>query len=145
MDYKIETLDTMTLLGKGETFKMTTDVQQNLANLWGIYNKDGILNELMSLNDGNLKGLIGLNTNMNEGSFDYIICTHATKSNEKYNSYEIEKNTYAVFPFTMDKIGETWNYVHTNGVSGYEIAYNAPMLEVYKDEENGLLYIPIKG
>lgn len=139
----------MILLGKGISVKFDSEgnFRDEIKKCWDEYGQDGTLQELLSLSNNKISGLIGLNLNATDDEipcFDYIICVSCDKQEDKYKSYKVLEQNYAVFSCKMDELSKTWEDIYKNGVLSHEIYFGKPMLEIYPSQTDVLIYIPIK-
>lgn len=90
-----------------------------------------------------------------DGSFDYlagVAVSSAEDIPEGMESWEVDEQTYAVFPCTLDKIHKTYEYAHTEWIPAHNYERLAvPDFEFYgdgfnpQDPESLLhIYIPIQ-
>lgn len=108
MESKMLNLPTFTVVGKKEIFQMSNGKNLlKIPEIWRIANeKGGLVENLLAINDGNLKGVFGVsditNTSVENQSFDYWIAVHSSHSADlthivipaaKWISFEVDGMT----------------------------------------------------
>ncbi len=134
---------TITNVSKGENFTQ-------IPKMWQEELSSGLAEKLHPINNGELKGLLGICTtpDCENDSFEYYIGVTSDKpTQDNFVELHIEPYTYAVFSCTMDKIQETWKQIYHNWLPNnkeYE-HLNATEIEHYPTHETCEIYIPVKN
>ena len=137
----------------GAKKRLKTGETAEIPQLWGeLMQRMHEINHLV--NDGNSYGVMANYDEATE-AFDYIAAFEVSEVAdvpEGLVSLEIPPHTYAIFPSTMAKIGETYDTIYQEWLpqSEYEHAYT-PEFELYPptfDPEEAAsefqIYIPVK-
>ncbi len=145
MDFKIETLEEMTITGAKEAFSYK-NAKEEIPGMWAKHMPQ-LGEKLCVINDGNMKGLLGVNANMRLKDFDYYIAVTSSQTVEGLETLVIPKNTYVVFQTTMDNIANTYTNIWKEWLpsSQYDCNMQAPQIEHYPSETECIIYIPIKN
>lgn len=143
MDYKIKTLGDLRVIG----FKDRQTPENNaIEKLWTSVNTEGHFERLMEINDGELKGSVGVCTNYAEDiSFDYIVGVVTSKDLEGTEELIIPASKYVVFTCTIPEIHDLTMKIYNEWIDtvDYEFSYG-PEIEFYPDMNSCEIYVPIK-
>ncbi|KAB2334896.1 AraC family transcriptional regulator [Cytobacillus depressus] len=139
MKYKIVEQDAFQVIGIKETFACATkDTDAVIPKLWSRANSDGTIDSLAQLNNGQIKGLLGItdNNKETENFMDYwIAAAHDGDVPDGFSSLNISAAKWAVFEVQgpiPEAIVNTWKQIFSEWFpsNGYEYA-EIPSLEVY--------------
>jgi AraC family transcriptional regulator len=155
MNYKIIERDAFQILGMKETIPCgTKDSSGVIPNLWGKAYSDGTIASLAEMNNGQIKGVLGITENYQaaENIMDYWIATEYTGVvPDGFSSLTIPTSKWAVFEVQgpiPEAIVNTWRQIFSEWVPSnrYELA-DIASLEVYVgDYPNPTceIWVPIK-
>jgi AraC family transcriptional regulator len=157
MEYKIVQSDRFQIVGIKRRYSYANEEQMaEIPRFWTEVNRDGTADRLVRLNNGQLKGLLGVCVVCNEEkTMDYWIATqYDGDAPEGFSTLEIPAAKWAVFavngpmPHAMQN---AWKRIFSEWLpsSGYEIA-GTPEMEVYpagdpySPEYRSEIWIPVK-
>ena len=160
MKYNIVERDSFRVVGIKREFSLENEENlKGIPKLWNEVNSDGTSNRLGKVNNGRIKGLLGVCVaspeNEPNGSMEYWVATESEGSIPKeFSVLVIPDSKWVVFevngpmPEAMQKV---WKQIFSEWfpTSGYEHA-GTPELEVYADENPTAadyyseIWIPIK-
>ncbi len=137
----------------GENMEASPEIQK----LWAKVGQDGTINQLLSLNSGEIKGLLGMTVDYSKekNALDYWIATEINDpSADAYAVYEVEAAKWAVFevvgPFAS-AIPAMWKKVYSEWFPSNNYEHSgAPSIEVYKSVDPTIataqseIWVPIK-
>lgn len=159
MKYKIVERDSFQVVGIKREFSLINE--ENLVGipkLWDEVNEDGTVDLLLKLNNGQIKGVLGVcaaNNDTQKQVMDYWVATeYDGDTPDGLLKFEVPASKWAVFevhgpmPDAMQKV---WKQIFSEWFpsSGYEHA-GTPALEVYTDEDPSSpdcyseIWIPVK-
>ncbi|KRF59559.1 AraC family transcriptional regulator [Bacillus sp. Soil768D1] len=160
MKYNIIERDSFQLIGIKREFSLVNGENLiGIPKLWNKVNSDGTDDQLGKLNNGQIKGLLGVCVDkrileQNE-TMDYWIATeYDGQVPEGYSSLTIPASKWVIFEVhgpMPDAIQEVWKRIFSEWfpTSGYEHA-GAPEMEVYTDDDASNpdyyseIWIPVK-
>lgn len=137
MDYRIEKKQSFRIVGVSQP--VHADMEQNVTiipPMWGKVAMDGTLAKLMSMMDGQIKGIMGVGTYAAEGECRYWIATPSTQPvSGELEEWTVPAFTWAIFTGNgqcPQAIQDLERRIITQWLptSGYEYA-NGPDIEVY--------------
>lgn len=163
MEYRIEKHEEIKVVGlKLSTTNEKRQGYKQIPKMWKSFVKDeATRNKLLSLMDGDPKGMIGVNIyNVDESDaqkFDYMIAVATTQDEvEGLESYTIPARTWAIFPCTQKTIGKTeynviakweptadYKVLNQGYVTGY-MEGHAPDLEVNGLDDYAEVWIAVE-
>jgi AraC family transcriptional regulator len=160
MKYKIVERDSFQAVGIKREFSLVNG--ENLVGipkLWNEVNEDGTVDLLLKLNNGQIKGVLGVCvTNSGTQSkqvMDYWVATeYDGDTPDGLLKFEVPASKWAIFEVhgpMPDAMQKAWNQIFSEWFpsSGYEHA-GTPALEVYTDEDPfspdfySEIWIPVK-
>lgn len=136
MNYRIETGKAFRIVGK--SFPLSREIERNFAEvpqMWQGAVEDGTIEKIVSLMNGELRGVLGVSvcTDGEEWRY-YIAVSSAAEIDDTLEEYVVPGCTWAVFPGsgTGKSIQELEGRIVTEWLptSGYEFT-NGPDIEVY--------------
>lgn len=140
LKYKIIEKDAFQVIGIKEKFSCATkDTDEVIPKLWSKANHDGTLDVLAELNNGPIKGLLGITDNYREAEdmMDYWIATSFSDDHvpDRFSSLEIPSSKWVIFEVNgplPEAIVDTWRQIFSEWfpTKGYQPA-NLPSLEIY--------------
>lgn len=139
MNYQIVEKDAFQVIGIKEIVSIDTkDQDQTIPKLWSKVNSDGTLDALASLNNGEIKGILGISDNYvpAENRMDYWVATaYDGDVPAGYSSMVIPASKWVVFQVQgeiPEAIIQTWKQIFSEWFpsNGYETA-DIASLEVY--------------
>ncbi|MGE7765102.1 AraC family transcriptional regulator [Peribacillus sp. NPDC096540] len=160
MKYNIIERDSFQLIGIKREFSLVNGENLiGIPKLWDKVNSDGTDHQLGKLNNGQIKGLLGVCVDkrileQNE-TMDYWIATeYDGQAPEEYSSLTIPASKWVIFEVhgpMPDAIQEVWKRIFSEWfpTSGYEHA-GTPEMEVYTDDDASNpdyyseIWIPVK-
>lgn len=141
MNYKIVELDAFKVAGIKREFSLVNEQNQvGIPKMWNEVHEDGINDLLFKINNGSIKGVLGVCVDKSTTAIDYWIgTTYEGVIHEELDALEIPTSKWAVFevhgpmPNTMPRV---WKQIFSEWLpsSSYEHA-GTPELEVYSDED----------
>jgi AraC family transcriptional regulator len=161
LKYQLVELPAFRVVGLREIIHYDCDAEENPSNeisqFWARVGNDGTIGRLMGLNNGIIKGLLGMTVEYNQekNNLEYWVGTASNDdvpedlcfleiSAEKWAVFEMVGPVAEVLPKTWQKIYSEWfpsnDYEHSN----------APSLEVYKSSDPASpdarteIWIPVK-
>lgn len=159
MKYSILQKEAFQIVGVKREFSCKNDEQQQgIPKFWEDVHKDGINDCLFSLNNGEVKGVLGVcleKEKTNPGMMDYWIATdHVGEVPEGLMSMEIPESTWAVFEVhgaMPDAMPKVWKQIFSEWFPSSGYAYTGtPELEVYSNDNPfspdyySEIWIPVK-
>ncbi len=138
MDYRIEKKEAFRIVGVSAPLQH--EVEKNFAvvpQMWQKAAMDGTIPKLVSMMDGEVKGVLGVSVCNEEEDWRYLIAVASNRPiDDALEEYPVPAATWAIFPGsgTGQSIQELEKRIVTDWLptSGYEYA-NAPDIEVYLD------------
>ncbi|MFD6442667.1 effector binding domain-containing protein [Peribacillus sp. NPDC060186] len=160
MKYNILERDSFQLIGIKREFSVVNGENLiEIPKLWDKVNSDGTSDQLGKLNNGKIKGLLGVCVDKRilkqNAAIDYWIATeYEGQVPEEYSSLTIPASKWVVFEVhgpMPDAIQEVWKRIFSEWfpTSGYEHA-GTPEMEVYTDDDASApdyyceIWIPVK-
>ncbi|MFC7322926.1 AraC family transcriptional regulator [Halobacillus campisalis] len=159
MQYKIVDKEEFQVTGIKESFSMMNEENlEGIPKMWRKVNTDGTSDKLFDLNNGAVKGLLGVivtESGKEAKSMDYwIAAAHKGEPEDDLESLKIPASTWAIFevhgamPDAMQKV---WKKIYGEWFpsSGYENA-SSPSMEVYSEGDAyqsnyySEIWIPVK-
>ncbi|WP_102272730.1 AraC family transcriptional regulator [Cytobacillus massiliigabonensis] len=160
MRYKIVERDSFQVAGIKREFSLKNEENlKGIPKMWDEVNGDGTVGKLAKLNNGEIKGILGVcvdkRLTQSEQSIDYWVATeHIGDATEEFLTLEIPASKWGVFevhgpmPGAMPKV---WKQIFSEWFPSnqYEHA-GTPELEVYSDEDPSSpdlyseIWIPLK-
>lgn len=160
MRYKIVERDSFQVAGIKREFSLKNEENlKGIPKMWDEVNGDGTVGKLAELNNGEIKGILGVcvdkRLTQSEQSIDYWVATeHIGDATEDFLTLEIPASKWGVFevhgpmPGAMPKV---WKQIFSEWFPSnqYEHA-GTPELEVYSDEDPSSpdlyseIWIPLK-
>lgn len=160
MRYKIVERDSFQVAGIKREFSLKNEENlKGIPKMWDEVNGDGTVGKLAELNNGEIKGILGVcvdkRLTQSEPSIDYWVATeHIGDASEDFLTLEIPASKWGVFevhgpmPGAMPKV---WKQIFSEWFPSnqYEHA-GTPELEVYSDEDPSSpdlyseIWIPLK-
>lgn len=159
MKDQLKERDAFTIVGIKEIIRCDEEFNQSVAigKFWGQASQDGMIDQLLRLNNGQISGLIGATVDYSEENhtIEYWIATEFNGDTpNEVSSFEIPAAKWAIFevegpvadalPLSWHKIYSEWfpanNYEHSGG----------PSLEVYKSPDptsptaKSEIWVPVK-
>lgn len=140
MNHTIISKESFQVVGLRKNYSLEKD--ENLAEipkLWNQVNQDGTCDRLLSLNNGSIKGVLGVCVDhINQREIDYWIAVNHEGHSTSFETITIPASTWAVFQVKgeMPKaIQQTWKQIFSEWfpTSGYRHAGTAE-LEVYPED-----------
>ncbi len=156
MNYKIVTKEAFRIVGASKHFDF--DVEKNFKEVPKFWRKTmikGMIPKIVSLNNQEPKGLLGVSTCMNGKDFDYYIAVSSNMDIKRgISEYTVPQCTWAIFDCIgpmPTSIQELQKRILTEWLptSGYEYA-DAPDIELYyegnqfSDDYRSQVWLPIK-
>jgi len=147
MEFKIEERAGFRAVGFKKRFR--TDNGENFREIPKMWNKsmeDGTFENLMKLNDSEIKGCLGVCTNMEGVEFDYYIATPSDQKNVgELEEIVFKTQLYAIFPCTLEKIQEITKRIFSEWLPASEYKHaSAPEIEMYYSDDSVEILIPIE-
>ena len=147
MEVKIEKRKGFRAVGFKRRFR--TDNGENFSEIpkmWAKTMEDGTFEKLMNMNDGEIKGCLGVCTNMVGVEFDYYIATPSEgKDIGEWDELVFDPQLYAVFPCTIPTIQDVTKRIFSEWLPASEYQHaDAPEIEMYYPDESVEILIPIK-
>lgn len=128
-----------------------------VPEFWTEVNGDGTAGRLLRLNNGQIKGLLGIctNSNIKKNKTDYwIAAEHEGEAPEEFSSFHFPAAKWAVFEVrgrVPNAIISTWKQIYSEWFpsNGYEPAEIAPFeayidSDPFKEDSYNEIWIPIK-
>jgi AraC family transcriptional regulator len=160
MKYKVVERDSFQVVGIKREFSLVNGENHvGIPKLWDEVNKDGTVDLLLKLNNGQIKGVLGVCvTNSGTQSkqvVDYWVATeYDGDTPDGLLKFEVPASKWVVFEVhgpMPDSMQKAWNQIFSEWLpsSGYEHA-GTPALEVYTDEDPfspdfySEIWIPVK-
>jgi AraC family transcriptional regulator len=144
MKYHIVERDAFQVVGIKREFPCDTENAgiPGVAEFWGEVNENGTANQLFQLNNGQIKGLLGIIENFNEekNTIDYwIAAEHRGDVPDEFSIFEFPASKWVVFEVRgpiPTAIVNTWKKIYSEWFpsNGYEPARIAPF-EAYIDSD----------
>lgn len=152
MDYRIEKKEAFRIVGVSAPLEK--EIEKNfevVPAMWGQAAQNGTIEKLVTMMDGDLKGLLGVSSCNEESDWKYYIAVASKQAVEmELEEFVVPETTWAIFAGkgTNLSIQELERRIVTEWLptSGYEYG-NAPDIEVYinPDPENAVfeVWIPV--
>lgn len=139
MNYRIETLPTLSVVGEKREYATGQKAQENIFMFWMDFDESGKKHDLLKLGNERLPGLLGLCKPLDNGEMHYLIGVTSDDTNTTWQQTEIAGGRYIVFdaegpvPSSIKKAMESINRYILPSLD-YELR-NAPFFEFYKEGE----------
>lgn len=160
MDYKIVERESFQVVGVKREFSLHNEGNLiGIPKMWGEMNGNGTSDLLFQLNNGQIKGVLGVCVDKSDGesvrAMDYWVATECEgQVRENLSSLEVPASKWAVFGVhgpMPDAMQNAWKQIFSEWFpsSGYKHA-GTPDLEVYSDEDPlsqdlySEIWIPVK-
>lgn len=156
MNYKIVEHDAFKVAGVKREFSLVNEQNQvGIPKMWDDVHADGTNDLLFRLNNGLIKGVLGVCVDKSSKAIDYwIATTYEGDTPDKLSFLEIPASKWAVFEVRgpmPDAMPKVWKQIFSEWFpsSSYEHA-GTPELEVYSDEDPSSpdlyseIWIPVK-
>ncbi|MBU8878692.1 GyrI-like domain-containing protein [Bacillus sp. FJAT-29790] len=144
MKYKIVERDAFKVVGIKREFRCSEQDAgiPGVPEFWSEVNENGTANQLFELNNGQIKGLLGITKNFNgvKNTIDYwIAAEHSGVAPEEFSRLDFPATKWAVFEVrgpVPSAIIHTWQRIYSEWFpsNGYEPASIAPF-EAYIDSD----------
>jgi AraC family transcriptional regulator len=155
MNYKIIERDSFQVIGIKETISCSTkDSDATIPKMWSKANVDGTIDTLNQLNNGQIKGLLGITDHYRaeEDVMDYWIATEYNGATpEGFSPLEISTSKWAIFEVQgpiPESIVSTWKQIFSKWFPSHEYKpADLPSLEVYVGDypnPSCEIWVPIK-
>ncbi|WP_203333549.1 AraC family transcriptional regulator [Planococcus beigongshangi] len=158
MKYRIVEREKFQAIGMKRNFSMRDgENMSGISELWMAVNSDGTSEEIAGLNDGDIKGLLGICTNFQDGvTMDYWIAAESSQPvPEGFHQIEVPAAKWGVFEVRgamPDAIQKVWKQIYSEWFPSnqYENAGTAemevyPAGNAYSDDYLSEIWIPLKG
>lgn len=99
MEYQLQQLASLTLVGIKETYENGRQAQQHIAGFWQRCYQEGVIADLQLKNNVDLVGILGLCIPELDGKMSYMIAVTGDNSAdiEKYDVITLASSKYMVF------------------------------------------------
>lgn len=145
MNYRIIEQEAFTIIGRKKEFSVANNENQiGIPKMWNEANENGTTDALVHLNNGKLKGTVGVCVEKAAKNgypvIDYWIATaYEGTAPTEFETLEIPAAKWVVFEVygpMPNAMQETWKRIYAEWfpTSGYSHANGVPELEVYSDE-----------
>ncbi|HFN9333687.1 TPA: GyrI-like domain-containing protein [Staphylococcus aureus] len=96
MEYQLQQLASLTLVGIKETYENGRQAQQHIAGFWQRCYQEGVIADLQLKNNGDLAGILGLCISELDGKMSYMIAVTGDNSAdiEKYDVITLASSKY---------------------------------------------------
>jgi len=137
MEYRIETLPTLSVIGEKKAYATGQKAQENIFMFWMAFDESGKKEQLIQLGNNQLPGLLGVCEPHDNGEMHYLIGVTSEASDANWNQIALVGGRYLVFdavgpvPESIKKAMQTINRDILPNLE-YEIRH-APFFEFYKD------------
>ncbi|HGN7240529.1 TPA: GyrI-like domain-containing protein [Staphylococcus aureus] len=146
MEYQLQQLASLTLVGIKETYENGRQAQQHIAGFWQRCYQEGVIADLQLKNNGDLAG-----------KMSYMIAVTGDNSAdiEKYDVITLASSKYMVFEAqgavpkaVQQKMEEVHHYIHQYQA---DTVKSAPFFELYQDGDTTSekyiteIWMPVKG
>ncbi|WP_437270675.1 GyrI-like domain-containing protein [Staphylococcus aureus] len=157
MEYQLQQLASLTLVGIKETYENGRQAQQHIAGFWQRCYQEGVIADLQLKNNGDLAGILGLCISELDGKMSYMIAVTGDNSAdiEKYDVITLASSKYMVFEAqgavpkaVQQKMEEVHHYIHQYQA---DTVKSAPFFELYQDGDTTsekyitVIWMPVKG
>ncbi|GIN87182.1 AraC family transcriptional regulator [Heyndrickxia sporothermodurans] len=159
MKYSIVDKEAFQVIGVKEEYSYANEENlRRIPTFWDEVNANGTSNRLFQLNNGLIKGVLGICVDKNETNAKqmeyWIAAASENEAPEGFESFEIPASKWAVFEVhgpMPDSMQKAWKQIFSEWFpsNGFEHA-GTPELEVYSDEDPSSpdlyseIWIPIK-
>lgn len=141
MKYRIVEKESFEVVGRKQTVSFD-DMGEAISRFWNQLNQDGTVEQLVRLNNGEIKGVMGLSADYNteENKMDYWIAVESTlKPGEDFEVLMQPASKWAVFEVrgpVPDSISRAWKQIFSEWFpsNGYEHT-GGDSFEVYISED----------
>ena len=156
MEYQLQQLASLTLVGIKETYENGRQAQQHIAGFWQRCYQEGVIADLQLKNNVDLVGILGLCIPELDGKMSYMIAVTGDNSAdiEKYDVITLASSKYMVFEaqeqylkqFNKNGRGSS---LHTSISSRY--GKISTIFELYQDGDTTSekyiteIWMPVKG
>ncbi len=143
MEFEVKSLGELRVLGFMER---QSESNNAIEKLWDFVHKENRLGGMLEINDGELRGPVGVCLNFAEDvSFDYCVGVATSKDFEGTVELHIEPAEYAVFSCTMGEIKDTFEKIYGGWIDtvDYEFTF-LPNIEFYPDMNSCEIYVPVR-
>ena len=143
MEYQLQQLASLTLVGIKETYENGRQAQQHIAGFWQRCYQEGVIADLQLKNNGDLAGILGLCIPELDGKMSYMIAVTGD------NSADIVFEAQGAVPKAVQqKMEEVHHYIHQYQANTVK---SAPFFELYQDGDTTSekyiteIWMPVKG
>ncbi|WP_042349735.1 GyrI-like domain-containing protein [Bacillus massiliigorillae] len=148
MKYQIFEKNAFNIIGIKEEFSVRANENLiGIPKMWKAFNENGTVGKLISLNNGAIKGVLGVCIDkvaqVDCPVIDYWIATafDGEKTPDEFLSLAIPASKWAVFEVhgpMPDAMQEAWKQIYSEwfSSSGYKHVIGVPELEVYTEEDS---------
>ncbi len=143
MDFEIKKLGRLRVVGFTERQSSSNNA---VEKLWTFIHKENKVEGLLKINDGELKGMVGVCYNFAEDvSFDYYVGVVSLQDFEDVKELHIAPTEYAVFTCKIADIKETFVKIYGGWIDtvDYEFTF-LPNIEFYRDMNSCEIYVPVR-
>ncbi|MFC5464195.1 GyrI-like domain-containing protein [Lederbergia graminis] len=159
MKYHLQERGSFNIVGIKELINCNDEFDQSkeIDRFWTQISQDGMIDRLLSLNSGQISGLIGATVNYihEKNQIEYWVAVDSNEqSPEGLNSFEVPASKWAIFEVVgpvADVVPATWKKIYSEWFPSSDYEHSgAPSLEVYKSADPTSLmakteiWIPIK-
>lgn len=146
MNYTIENLDKMRLVGLKTKIESQSNKMTIIQNFWKDNFQNGCIPSLLAENNATHNKLLGVSHNMKEdGSFDYYIALESDKPLKAgFYELDIKASKYVVVKGPNSDIGNMFNELLSNIIPNNEYNADDLSIEFYKVDGECEVYLAIK-
>ncbi|TDQ40814.1 AraC family transcriptional regulator [Aureibacillus halotolerans] len=144
MKYRIEERNAFSVVGLKKEFSMDmVENQHQIPQFWNQVNGDGTTDRLVALNDGDIKGVLGVCVDLSDETskrIDYwIAAASKQETHEEFSTLKMPAAKWAVFEVhgaMPHAIQEVWEKIYSEWFpsSGYK-PVGGPDFEMYTDDD----------
>ncbi|HCY9944928.1 TPA: AraC family transcriptional regulator [Staphylococcus aureus] len=146
MEYQLQQLASLTLVGIKETYENGRQAQQHIAGFWQRCYQEGVIADLQLKNNGDLAGKMSYMIAVTgDNSADIAKYDVITLASSKYMVFEAQG---AVPKAVQQKMEEVHHYIHQYQANTVK---SAPFFELYQDGDTTSekyiteIWMPVKG
>lgn len=149
MDYKIVNKDGFRAVGIRQSFSTINGENfEKIPKMWEKVMAASTFRNLMTLNDIEPKGSLGICANMDGTTFDYWIAVpSAADLTDGLEEIIIKPQQYAVFPCKLEDIQSVTKQIYSQWLPASNYSHsNVPEIEYYYDDECVMveIWVPVK-
>lgn len=144
MNYQFMERDAFQIVGVKESFDCSEEFDQSkgIGRFWAQIGQDGTIDRLLSLNNGQISGLIGATVNYNEedNEIEYWVGTEFKGNTpDGLVGYEVSSAKWVIFEAVgpvANVVPEIWKKIYSEWFPSNDYEHSgAPSLEVYKSPD----------